>query len=101
MRLAKFIFLFALFGANMVFGNTQCIVEKPTKIEVSLDQISITNEGIFVELAGELLPVQAIIATEKGYKIVPKTGEQMIKCSNCGSFNPNWFLRCAVCREPL
>lgn len=85
----------------MALANPACILEIPTEMEVSLNQLVCNEDGIFLHLEEGLLPISAIFETSNGYKIVPRVGEKMISCRNCGSSNPNYYIRCWKCNEPL
>ena len=101
MKIIKFVGIILAACTSLALATPACILEIPSEIEVSINQIVCTEEGIFLNLGGGLLPISAIFETDSGYKIIPKASEKMITCRNCGASNPNYFIRCWQCDEPL
>jgi hypothetical protein len=69
-------------------------IPQQSKVYVQAEQIHINDEGIFVEIAGNLYQVSQICQDENGF-YVPHA-EFWVKCPR-GHPNPPWRTTCQVC----
>ncbi len=69
-----------------------------SRIYVQADQIHVTPEGLFVEIAGNFYQAAQISQDENGFYI--PHAKFWVKCPR-GHPNPPWRLTCQVCGVPL
>lgn len=76
----------------------QIDLPQQSKIYVQADQVHVTPEGLFIEIAGNLYQTAQISEDENGF-YVPHV-KFWVECPK-GHPNPPWRFTCQVCGLPL
>ena len=100
----KNFYLFCVFILNSLFlwGNPQnspCFLEQE-KTYVHLDQIHIDEEGIFVQIDNEWIPISGVYFDHSGLfiqNVELRGNPSSWVCSNCGTSNLRYKKVCVKC----
>jgi hypothetical protein len=85
-------------GISQSYANSLIFCSDADKAYIAPDQVTVSPDGIFVLVEGEMIQVQAILQDNKGiYYLKPSI---YWTCRKCGySKNPAWTNYCQSCKR--
>ena len=100
----KVFYFFCILILNTTFllgeqGNSPCFL-KQEKTYVHLDQIHIDEEGIFVQIGNEWIPISGVYFDHSGLfiqNVELRGNPSSWVCSNCGTSNLRYRKVCVKC----
>ena len=89
--------MFSIFSlSNKAFSNT-FLVEN-TKIPISIHDVVLSADGIFLDINGDLYKIAGIIEESEGYYAIP--APNLWYCQNCKRHNFHGTKTCGRCGAP-